>query len=93
MNLLNPPESKLGALIFIVLSCLMFPVSFLLINSPAPALIVSMFLLSVIVMLMGLQRLSRTKMSELKFIKSVKVLSLITVITSCMAIVLNSAIG
>ena len=69
MNLLNPPESKLGAYIFIALACLMFVSSFVVINSPAPALIVSFFLLSIIIMLMGLQRLNRTKMPNLKFSK------------------------
>ena len=93
MNLLNPPESKLGAYIFIALACLMFVSSFVVINSPAPALIVSFFLLSIIIMLMGLQRLNRTKMPNLKFSKIIKMLSSLTIITSCTAIILNSAIG
>lgn len=93
MNLLNPSESKLGAFIFIVLACLIFLLSFLVINSPAPTLTISFFLLSIIVMLMGLQRLKRTKMNVLKFTKTVKTLSSLTVVTSCMAIFLNSSIG
>ena len=93
MNLHNPPESKFGAFIFIVLACLIFLSSFLLINSPAPALIISFFLMSIILMLMGLQRLNRTKISELKFTKTVKFLGSLALITSCMAIFLNSAIS
>ncbi|KGJ93390.1 hypothetical protein GAB14E_2620 [Colwellia psychrerythraea] len=93
MNLLNPSESKVGAYIFIVLACLMFLSSFVVINSPAPALIVSFLLLSIIVMLMGFQRLNRTKMHSLKFSKVIKTLSSLTVFTSCTAIILNSAMG
>jgi hypothetical protein len=93
MNLLNPSESKLGAYIFMLLACLMFLSSFAVINSPAPALIISFFLLSIIVMLMGLQRLSSTQMHTLKFAKIIKTLSTLTVITSCTAIIINTSLG
>lgn len=93
MNLLNPSESKLGAYTYILLACLMFLSSFTLINSPAPVLIVSFLLLSLVLMLMGLQRMNRTKMHAFKFVKIIKTLSTLTVITSCTAIIISSSLG
>lgn len=45
----------------------MFVSSYLVISSPTSVLIISFIQLTIILMLMSLQRLSRTKMNEIKF--------------------------